>query len=738
MILRNEQYRVFEHKNWVFLENGPETAAFEKPSRHSRDTRTLSGMLQAFEKNYGESAYRQMISEQAAKLIGEKNEHSDRAIEDSVKRYTLHYQEIRVNFINESENLNQAYTSAEKRIENKTQEELKRLKSDLETGKKLKEKSNETFPKNLDRNGMNRYFENYLETLNEHYFKVENEIDRLNYRSETGKLKNNIELWVQNQINLINKNKGTQSDYEALKKEIDLKYQHYASLDRQPSNISTVDLKVINRQAPTLDNIEDFFEKATPDHPNYPELMRRMEDFALMHPDVWKKEVDDIARNIIDQVEADRVENQFTSFVNTNIESIKNFREGKKAFLKHMEGLASQGVQKTTEFINKMTSELLKDTLNPEKERVAEVSQSVSKTFGKEVGRQMDYLMSGATVPEKETDKILVHFMRGDEEERRGILSNHQNSQLLARAIAEATEGYPEIYKEKYSSLPKEVTHSKDLGKPTTHDMAARLQALIILGGQAKNIVGNYSQKILSRINEKQVNPKNVQASLKFTPVGEKNIRVRSRLDRGGFNSRDIGLKILKVFGALTVVTNFFQAFSETAGAGNIFTRLALTIPQALSNPVFMLSAGVTTLAYKSEQDPRYLKWPWLSPHEKADVRTADRLRSIGSKVGEKKRDEFLANLTEWKVIKRMNKQDVEKLIAAAQKNQREGKKVGISPDLLVQEGIINKEQDAELYYHLSQGSNRTRYLFYEKFLHSEGVNVHDVKEHCTGSSFIS
>ena len=738
MIFKKEQYRVFEHKKWVFLENGPEAVVLEKPPMHSRDTKTLSGMLQSFEKNYGESAYRQTISEQAAKLIGEKNEHSDRAIEDSVKRYTLHYQEIRANFINESKNLNEAYTSAEKRIENKTKEELRRLKNDLETAKKLKEKGNEAIPKNLDKNEINRYFESHLGTLNEHYFKVENEKDHLNYRSETRELKNNIELWIQNQINLIQKNKGTQSDYEALKKAIDLKYQYYASLDGQPSNISTVDLKAINRQAPTLDNIEDFFEKATPDHPNYEELMRRMEDFALMHPNVWKKEVDDIARNIVDQVENDRMEEAFITFVSTTIEPVQNFRKAKKAFLKHMEKLASQGVQATTDFMNSATSELLKDTLNPEKEAVTEVSQSVSKTFGKEVGRQMDYLMSGAVVPEKETDKMLVRFMQGNKRERASILSNDQSSQILARAIAEATEGYPKVYERKYSSLSSEVTHNKSLSQPTTHDMAARLQALIILGNQAKYIVKNYSQKALNEINNIQINPDQVEPSLKFNVTGEKNIRVRSRLDRGGFNGRDIGLKLFKIWGALTAVTNFFQAFSETAGQGNIFVRLAKAIPNAMSNPAFLLGAGVTTLAYKSEQDPRFLKWPWLSPHEKADVLTADRLRSIGSKVGEKKRDEFLANPTEWKVMKRMNKQDVEKLIAAAQKDQRERKKVGISPDLLVQEGILNKEKDAELYYHLSKGSNRTRYLFYDNFLHSEGVNVHDVKEHCTGSSFIS
>lgn len=741
MIFKKEQYRVFETKNWVFLEGGPETAVLEKQEKKTDPMakKNLGESLGEMEIKYGEAAYREIIEEQAKKYTEKLNTRESEVIDASIKRYMLRYEEIRQEFIRESQSIDSAYEAAVSEIEVKIEEELLYLKESLKKAGKANEKQKEAMPDLREKREINRYFENYLKTLNEHYLKGNEYEESWQYRSETWKFQQRMELWVQGKINAIHQKQGAKSEYETLKAEINQRYERIAGIDKNPSNISHEDLIALeNRMNLTSENTVKFFEEAEPGHPNYEAWILRMEDFALMHPETWKKEVDDIARNIVDQVENDRMEEAFITFVSTTIEPVKNFRKAKKAFLKHMETLAPHGVKATIDFMNLVTSELLKDTLNPEKEAVAEVSQSVSKTFGKEVGRQMDYLMSGAVVPEKETDKMLVRFMQGDEGERKSILSNRQSSQVLARAIAEATEGYPKIYQSKYGSLSKEVTHSKKLSKPTTHDMAARLQALIILGNQSKNIVKNYSEKALNEINNIQINPDHVEASLKFNVTGEKNVRVRSRLDRGGFNGRDLGLKALKIFGALTVVTNFFEAFSATSGQGNFFTRLALTIPNAITNPAFMLGAGVTTLAYKSEQDPRFLKWPWLSPREKADILTADRLRSIGSKVGEKKRDQFLANPTEWKVMKRMNKEDAEKLISAAQKAQKKGKMVGISPDLLVQEGILDKAKDAELYYHLTQGSNRTRYLFYNKFLHAEAFNVHDIKEHCTGSSFIS
>ncbi len=724
-------YRRFETSRLIFKETFEARMEASQEAERPRDNTPITQKLEEMEKKYGEQAYRKVIQEQAqALMMDQAGEHTQSIVEASIARYMKVYGEARMEFNDTSRSLEKTYEKAEKTILKNTKQELSHLKASFEEAATLIKTEKETPPDVSNKREVDRHFESYLEALNEHYFKdsVRGGIEGGDWMKAED-FKNKMGLWVQQRLNILGKEKATGESHSiALKKEIGARYARYANFDHNPATISSVDLKMLNQRMPTEpDKIEVFLNQADAKvhSEKYRQFMGQMEDMRLMHPDIWKAQLHEFGKGVLKQVENDHTEEKFIAAVNEKIEPVKNYRKAKKAFLKHLQELTAQGITETHQFIDNFTSQVFESTVAPEKK----MGKEYREDFTRNVDHEISILMSGEFTPPQETDRILVQFMRSDRKQREDMLANAAVRQPLLRAIVNSTQGYSAVFNEEF----------KDTAENAVNFRLVRLKALSILGEQAQGIVENYHKGLSNELKTTQVNRGDLRIDTAFKAPPQGQIRFHSNLERGGFNTRDLGLKAMKILGVVGIAINLAQGFSSSDKTKSLTERLIAAAQSSAANPGFLLAAGGVALAHKAEQDPRYLKLPWLSEYEKLDVSVADSLRKIASETSIQDRDRVLNNPVEWKVAKRLkeNPTKFQALMELAASEKRIHKRVGISPELLVKAGVIDKVEDADLYHQLSQGTNRTRYLLYDHFLRDPNRNIHDIKEHCTGSSFI-
>lgn len=601
---------------------------------------------------------------------------------------------------------------------------------------------------------VDKYFSHYLEVLKAKY--LDSEILRENtpQKIRLGNLQKKMERWVQSRLNVLKSmGNANQTHLKYLKDEIAARYQKYASFDGDPSTISRGDLDKleasVNLQGQAA---EEFIKKAEGKFgtADYKSVTGNLEDFRLLNPEQWKDRVLFLGENLIKETIDDKAEDKFIAVVNEKIEPVKNFKEAKKAFLKRLDRMSQANAQEALQFIEMISGRVFDTTIKAEAKAEYKLQGESKDAFSKQVSLQLDYLLSGATEPKTQIDITLVTFMRADRNEREKILSRPKSKALLAEAIGTITKGYPDVLRVRFGVMPKKVTHSRHLAKPTSHDEAARLKALIILGEQAKGIVQNFDQGLMKKIEETKVQPNTIKLGLNFKVPGDTTTmrggRYISSIERGGFNGRDLGLKAMKLLGVATVLMNFANSWSGTKQEGdNIAIHLGKALKNMATNPMAHLGVGAVLLSEKAEKDPRYLKWFWLSEYEKQDVRTADLLETIGKKDSEQHRDRLLANPAEWKIAKAfMKTENRGKLTAMMNRARKEGGRLPRMTDYMLKTGGVLNQNDPADQGLLAQINDpnlaRSRYLFYEYFLEGaqNTTTVEDIKEHCTGSRFIS
>jgi hypothetical protein len=139
-----------------------------------------------------------------------------------------------------------------------------------------------------------------------------------------------------------------------------------------------------------------------------------------------------------------------------------------------------------------------------------------------------------------------------------------------------------------------------------------------------------------------------------------------------------------------------------------------------------------------AERNPIFLKYPWLSQHERAGAITGFKLDNLSARLGGNLVRRFTNNNAEWRALSHpaMDSAQIKEMLKEAGKRSKRGQRPVITIDDMKK--VIT---DKSIITTLTIGgrSARMRYLFYSKFFASAvKPDVSHVKELCTGSSYIS
>ena len=717
---------------------------------------TKDSVWARLEEEHKPLVYETTIQKYVDRLFSESDGgHKKNLLNTSVKRYTFHYKQIEAEFMRSAETLQEAHNKARSDILDRAKSERATLRRALEAAKPLA-KIPEKIPAAAEQDEVTEYFEDYSEALGSRYLNVHASFgqvmpkplvplvrldkkarDAAGYREHARALQSAMEGWVERKMEALYKDdkKPSQKKLEDFKKELSGSYEYYATLgDKDASVIGVNDLIAIEEMAGLslrdskleeggAEAIQRVLEKETTK-----DTLHRLEAIYLMRPGQWHV-MANIQAKQISKVAADNgSKGEFTKFVSTRFESASSFEEAQTIFEDRVNDSAAQGVMPTLNLLNAANQ-----SINAKILRYEENMEPVS--LKRQVGEQLDYLLSDTLRPDKPTDRALVEFMQAGQNERIAILKNDKQRELLFRGIALATVSYRELFDKRYSNIPDDATklkRSPRIEKPTSHDQAAQLKALIILGDQAKVIAGNFDNRFVAQI-EKTWTPeaKQVRLGLKFKSPAGKIPRYQPGVVRNGFNARDLGLKGVKVLGALMMVSNIAQSYSEASG-DDFLDKLFNAVELSASNHAFLATAALTTGAHLAERNKKVLKYHKLSEYERDRVKTFFSLDNMGKRVGERNFQKFLANDAEWEAAKHPNMtgERVKELVKEAAKRTAPGSKPVIRPqDVEVITGI------KEYRHTLTKGpkADRARYLFYAKFLTRKGqTDVDYLRELCS------
>lgn len=738
----------------------------------------------SIDEKYGQSAYEAIITAYVDRITpGDTGTYKSDLVRNSVTRYVPFYQRVRLDFMQQATVLKQHFDSAVDQVKRKTKEDLAILKSAVEGSRNLIGFT-EAMPGPEDKPTVRGYFKKYLEALNGRYFNVSVQMGRIRgpglplidplvhveagtipligpvfdrrsfersrYESLAGKMQKNMANWVDAKLNWLLEQPGTKKeDLEAFKNEIAARYQFYASPDKDSSTISTTDLSTLEAasrpQADTVPRILDESDDRT---------VARLELMQIMNSDGWQEAIVMAGRSVIEAAKNSGAEKEFVAEMQKYRPAVKDFGDAKSEFKDLLSDLSKVGVKETLDFLRKFNTGVHGEVLQYE-ENIQPAALSM------QVHKQMDYLLSGILVPQKDTDRMLVRFMNSDRKRRDDILKDDGSRELLMRAIVEATKDYPQVYEK--MNIPDDVTklrRSPDIQQPTYHDRAAQLQALIIFGNEAKVIISRLERTpqhsgrgYIDQINRTEashdVDPSRILTGLRFAPAGADGPRFRSALDRGGFNTRDLALKGAKILGVLAVVSNVAQSWSETHG--ELPDRILDTIEKAATNQGVLVGAAVATGAHLAERNKDFLRYPWLSQYQREGAMTAFKLDNLAARVGSAELSRFMNNPAEWRALDdpAMDGGRIQGLIQTAGKRTARGAypvidvtdlggpgtRARTSQQAEQGEAVITDQSILAL---LTRGgkSARTRYLFYKDFFASATKpDVHTMKALCTGSS---
>lgn len=756
-----EHYRDFENTRLIYeISAGAEIQAepeAEPTAPEKSEKRTPEEIWdQNIEPEWGIDAFKVKIEANIKEGMGDK----ERFVKDAVDRYKRLYEEIKRQFFADAKKLEFNKRDAIKRAEKEFNSRESLLKDavsyDLET-----KDSEKSIGKHVD--ALNNKYLNYewvsknLRGINERepwnkYFKgipifypfIEKNKAVKKYEELADKFQKNMKKKIMAQYGYLkNQEDMTPEMLKTFRDGIEKEYKKFANLDKKSGMIDFRDLLLLEHYA---SGNPDLLEKLTVTG-GEEKAIQLMEATQLIKPKNWKETIDDMKNALLRDTEHGCAEGQFINATNAyrgeEAEKFTSFKQAKDYFEETLDTYSKFNIQKTLGLIKHFDSYINKN-------RVEFIGSIDPPSIRGMVYRERKRLLEGRYDGLSGYDEILVKFIRSDRERREEILNNEKTRQTLFKSIQNTQVKYTEIYEDRYqdgvSEEIKELrTRSKDREKPTYHDQVARLLALISLGNEAEGIIKNLSEnKEYKDIHEKLKNVKadeHVMLALKFKDNKKsESIPYRSSIFRGGFNGRDLGVKALKIAGAMTVVVNiansFRQGFEDAEGGpegepADFFDKIAKSIEYSLWNPAVAAGAAAAVGGQMLENHPQYYSYLKADELGKYEISTTASLERLSQKVGTKNLKTFIGNEAEWKAMEQLDKDKVQGLMTKAEERANESdppRVPGITATDL--EDII---PDKTITTQLTKGGNHLRYIFFSKFLNRENMNVAQLNEACKG-----
>jgi hypothetical protein len=751
--LENKRFVYQIAKAGAEIETGTEEAEPTAPETiEERDPRKIWDM--DIEPEWSVEAFKVKIEAS----VKEDMDHRERFIQDSVGRYKILYEDIKRKFFADAKNLDSNRKAAIRRAEGEFKSRKTPLKDavkyDLETKDTKKSISahvdalNDKYlnyewsAKNLrginEREPWNKYFKGILIF----YPFIEKNKAIKKYEELAGEFQKNMKAKVLTEFNYLKQQKDvTPEMLKTFRNGIESEYKKFANLDNRSGMIDLRDLLWLEHYS---SGNPDILEKLTTDKDE--SAFRLMEATQLMNAESWENGMDDMKKALMRDVEFGGAEGQFINAANAyrgeEAEAFKTFKEAENYFETTLAVYVKSDVRKTLEFIKHFNGYINKN-------RVEFISTIDPPSIQGMVYRERKRLLKGRYADLGEYDKILVKFVASNREGRERMINDENKCPKLFKAIQNVQVRYTERYEDEYQEgIPEEIgelrTRDKDRDKPTHHDEAARLLAFISLSNEAEGIIQNFSgnekYKGLHEDLKGVEADEHVKLALKFKDLRKpKFMPYRSSIFRGGFNGRDLGVKIFKVAGAVTVIANIAnsirQGFELAEGAegeeADFFDKMAKSIEFSIMNPAVAAGAAVAVGGQLLENHPQYYSYLKADELGRYKISTTASLERLSNKVGEKRLRAFVSNKAEWQAMQKLDKDQIQELMTKAEEraNEFDPPRVPgiVAADL--EEAIADKTITTQL----TKGNGDLRYIFFSKYLTSEDVNVAQLNEACKG-----
>ncbi len=754
-----EHYRDFQNRRFVyqFVKAGAEIKAgteAEPTAPEKAEKRTpLEIWDQDIKPEWNVDAFRAKIEAS----IKEDVKNRERLIEDSVERYAKLYDEIEGAYFNKSDSLyadkDEAIEKAEDELDSRETLLKDAVEYDLETQDTEKDISGyvdalndkylnyEWSAKNLRGINEKEPWSKYFKGIPIFYPYIEKNKAIKKYKELAGTFQINIKKKVLAEFNYLKQQEDVTSEMlKTFRNGIESEYKRFAKLDDRSGMIDLRDLLWLEYYS---SGNPDILEKLTTGKDE--SAFGLMEATQLMNAENWEDSVYDMEDALIRDVEFGAAEGQFIEAANAHqgeeAEPFETFEDARDYFETKIDVYMEFDVRQTLEFIKHFDSYINKN-------RVEFISTIDPPSIQGMVYRERKRLLNGRYSDLGEYDEILVGFVASNREGRERMLDNKNERPKLFKAIQNAQVKYTERYENEYQEgIPEEIgelrTRNKDRENPTYHDNIARLLAFISLGNEAEGIIKNFSgneeYEGLHEELEGVEADEHVKLALRFKDLRKpKFMPYRSSIFRGGFNGRDLGVKIAKIAGVITVCANVLssirQGFEDAEGAegedADILDKLFKSVEYSIWNPAVVAGAAVAVGGQMLENHPQLYGYLRGDELDKYEISTTVRLDNLSKKAGgEKRLKTFIGNEAEWQAMQKLDKDQIQELMTKAEERANE-----IDPPRVP--GIVSADleeviADKTITTQLTDGSGDLRYIFFSKFLTGENLNVGQLHEAC-------
>ena len=538
-----------------------------------------------------------------------------------------------------------------------------------------------------------------------------------------------------------------QAHLEALQSEIQSLYEGMAKADKNKEHISSQELLRLAELAHPKDlDILRTLVKSPSDQDR-----ARLEAFYLLNKDSWMDGMERVGENFTEQMAYNGKQEKFKDAVNTRLKEmnrkpVSDFNDATDTFMKLVELHAKAGLNSTMEFFGKFEAEMNTDSMKA----FADIEPP---SFRGMVYDNYDRLLNGRLNAETPTDKAIVEFMRSDREDRESLLKDSARRANLLTAIQTAKKYYVnELTDEqggKYAGLiqrlkdtegAKPTTRRSDLEAPTRYDEAARLQALVILNGEAEHILNNYDPKFGKELTDAKPGEKPA-LGLDFIDTHKTTVvPYRSLLSRSGFNARDLGVSLLKFMGVAVAGVNILNSMRVGMREGTWDQKIEKSLEYIAKNPMVYAGVGATLGARTLQLEPEYFDYIKSSPAQREAIDNRRKIHSLERQFGPENVKAFVGNEKEWQVMSQLTEEGYETLFETAkesrsQMNEEPEKYQGLIKELITVENLDkvlpNTPDKPALLRSLPQTPQaaRMRYLFFKKFFSGKKPNTTDLRK---------
>jgi hypothetical protein len=740
--------------------------------------------MEAFEnkmKAEADKIYRESVSATAAEAVpeGSFSVEKEDLLRRSVQDYGNTYEATMKMFFRKGGELTKKREDAIEKVESKTREELAELRAEMGLAKESDNRAREAVNVGkelktwLDAQQMDivRYinkkeikdrFEDYVTALNDFYLDedwdktrlampvVYNETGRTAsersefhipilkpdltrksdlpqaYKERSKFLKGRFEDIFEAKLDYLLSKKDTNLDtLKTFQKEIEDTYKRYAGFDKRPGAIDLNDIAYMQYKTSPEVNLVDLLN-TNGDNIN----VELLEMYRLMNPERWDEAMEFFVKSISSDAEQSGMEKPFIDAANElSGKKFEDFDDAKKYIEKEGAKYAKIGVKESLDFVN-----FLREKVNAERIDILKGVQPPS--LAEMAYYERERLLSRRLVPQDDREKLLVEFVSTGREGREMIMK--QNGDLLFKTIKNIQTHYKAACAK--ISVPNDknklVFRKSDRESPKPHDVAARLQALIMIAKEAELIARNLgTPATVEKMNNINADKEPVLPGTRFTDTRKiRNAPYRSALYRGGLNGRDLGINAVKVYGAFVVFMNVLNSVRAGWKGDNLIDKITNSLGAVATNPMVLAGTAVTVGAQTLSMNPEYYGYLQESAYGRLWIDSTRKLRRLCDGIGRSNVKNFVHNENEWMTMDKLTADQIKSMMKEAQKRNPK------SP-MVTKADIEKVIQDKEVLVGIPEGNTNAgmRYRFYASFLTGrEKPNIGQLKEICQKNKMVS